>query len=48
MAAQAQEFQSLLDNISKADSIKVKAYGQGLIQTLCRERYREGGRDVWV
>ena len=48
MAAQGQEFQSLLDNIAKADSIKVKAYGEGLIQTLCRERYRQGGRDVWV
>ena len=48
MAAQGQEFQSLLDNIAKADSIKVKAYGQGLIQALCRERYRMGGRDIWI
>jgi len=48
MAAQAQEFQQLLDNISKSDRIKVKAYGDGLIQTLCRERYRLGGTDVFV
>lgn len=48
MAAQAQEFQDLLNNIAKADQIKVKAYGQGLIQTICKERYREGGNDVWI
>lgn len=48
MAAQAQEFQHLLDSVAKADNIKVKAYGKGLIQTLCRERYRQGGKDVWV
>jgi uncharacterized Rossmann fold enzyme len=48
MASQAQEFQALLDNIGKSDPIKVKAYGRGLIQTLCSERYRLGGTDVFL
>jgi hypothetical protein len=48
MAAQAQEFQQLLDNLSNTDTVKVKAYGEGLIQTLCKERYRSGGRDVFL
>lgn len=43
MAAQATEFQTLLKSMWKNDDpFQVRGYGKGMIQTIVRERYKEG------
>lgn len=43
MAAQATEIQSLLKSMWKSDDpFTVRSYGRGMIQTIIRERYKEG------
>lgn len=49
MAAQANEFQQLLNSMWRDDDpFWVRGYGQGLIQTLIRERYRQGSPECRV
>lgn len=46
MASQATEFQDLLKSLWKADDpFTVRGYGQGMIQTIIRERYKEGAAE---
>jgi hypothetical protein len=46
MASQATEFQELIKSLWKADDpFVVRGYGTGMIQTIIRERYREGAAD---
>lgn len=46
MASQATEFQDLLKSLWRADDpFWVKGYGKGMIQTIIRERYREGAAE---
>jgi len=46
MASQANEIQELIKSMWKpADPFWFKPYGQGLIQHIIRERYREGAED---
>ena len=42
MASQANEFQTILDQLKGSGPFTVKGYGRGLIQHLIRERYRQG------
>jgi hypothetical protein len=47
MASQANEIQELIKSMWKPeDRFWIKPYGQGLIQHILRERYREGAEDV--
>lgn len=46
-ASQANEFQDLMKSLWKADDpYTIKPYGEGLIQQICRERYREGAAEI--
>lgn len=46
MAAQATEFQDLIKSMWKADDpFYVRGYGKGMIQTIIRERYKEGAAE---
>lgn len=46
MASQATEFQDLLKSLTKpGDPFTVRGYGQGMIQTIIRERYKEGAAE---
>jgi hypothetical protein len=46
MASQATEFQELLKSMWKADDpFWVRGYGRGMIQTIIRERYKEGAAE---
>lgn len=49
MASQATEFQDLLKSLWKPDDpYQIKAYGKGMIQTIVRERYKEGAAECQV
>ena len=46
MASQATEFQELLKSLYKVDDpFTVRGYGKGMIQTIIRERYKEGAAE---
>ena len=46
MASQATEFQDLLKSLWKpTDPFTVRGYGKGMIQTIIRERYKEGAAE---
>lgn len=46
MASQATEFQDLLKSLwNRSDPFTVRGYGKGLIQTIIRERYKEGAAE---
>jgi hypothetical protein len=46
MASQANEIQELIKSMWKpSDPFWFRPYGQGLIQHILRERYREGAED---
>jgi len=49
MASQATEFQELLKSLHKPDDpFFVRGYGRGMIQTIIRERYKEGAAECLV